>query len=81
MLTGKTNIRSNLTKTLLIILGIVIALLMSFNSGLIAQKSSLQDGDFQNPFAKEEVEVPASTSAGQIGTQILKVTVAKIGSL
>jgi hypothetical protein len=38
------SINTNLTRTLLIILGIMVALLLTFNSGLIGESASLSSG-------------------------------------
>jgi len=83
MLTGKTNIRSNLTKTLLIILGIVLALIMSFNSGLIAFDNVDSTGNpkVKNPFAKTPTETTTPSPVGKISHDLIKVAAEKLRNL
>lgn len=83
MLTGKTNIRSNLTRTLLIILGIVLALIMSLNSGLIAFDDVDGAGNpkVKNPFAKTPTETVAPSPVGKLSQNLIRVALEKIRDL
>lgn len=55
------NLSANLTKTLLIILGIVVAVLLTFNSGMIGETSALTGG-----FRFFTTEAEATTSVDRI---------------
>lgn len=59
MTSEKPNIKSNLAKTLLIILGIVVAMLLSFGSRVIAFDSVDPDEEERLLSKTEELQAPA----------------------
>lgn len=74
---GKSHIKSGLTKTLLIILGVIIALIMTMNSPLFTAEMLIPENQLDAPPESETSLKAEETSSGGMnynsGTRLLHI--------
>ena len=81
MITGKTNIKGNLIRTILILLGIVVALLLSFTSGVLSAKNADADTHFllKNPISQEKMDDNPPSISGSIANFLVEEVKSTLG--